>query len=208
MKSGFSASSILLRNLVVLRSEQYSNSDSNTSRHRLIIPLPKCISATLTHHKQNPQKNYIYQYYCKKKIKNWSSPHWKNCRRWKRPGGFWRYHRSGTGGEDLGVSWRERCRSPVVTCELRGYEEDVVLRRWRPSRAKSASIFQLVEVPSGFPAGNIDDEDDRRRRLSDYVYNEQYQVLWRKWVCEMGLWLSELPRFTFFHFHNYCKRFT
>lgn len=64
------------------------------------------------------------------------------------PGGFWRYRRSGTGGEDLGFSWLERCRCPVVICAERGCEEGAGLDIWGPSRGKSASIFQFLKIPS------------------------------------------------------------
>lgn len=52
-KSGFSNWIILSRNLVVLRSEQPAYSLSNTSRHGVNFPFPKCISATYTT-SQNP----------------------------------------------------------------------------------------------------------------------------------------------------------
>ena len=69
MKSGFSASTILLKNRVVLRSEQCLNSESITSRHRELTPFAKCISATL-----QPSKN-ISSILLKKKEKN---PHHDN----------------------------------------------------------------------------------------------------------------------------------
>lgn len=40
IKSGLSASIILRRNRVVLRSEHWSNSATNTSLHRVILPIP------------------------------------------------------------------------------------------------------------------------------------------------------------------------
>lgn len=46
MKSGFSSSIMVLRNRVVLRSEQWWNWVGRTSLHRVRSPVPKCISAT------------------------------------------------------------------------------------------------------------------------------------------------------------------